>query len=178
MTALLEIENASRVFRTGDEMIVALGGISLSIEGGELVAIVGASGSGKTTLMNILGCLDQPSSGDYRVGGRSVGDMTADDLAALRRDYFGFIFQDYQLLGTLSAADNVAVPAVYAGPDTGSRRERSTSLLCSLGLGDHLHRRQNQLSGGQVQRKALRCRNLSRNQFRRASGSVARAGCI
>lgn len=155
MTALLEIENASRVFRTGDEMIVALGGISLSIAGGELVAIVGASGSGKTTLMNILGCLDQPSSGDYRVGGRSVGDMTADDLAALRRDYFGFIFQDYQLLGTLSAADNVAVPAVYAGLDTGSRRERSTSLLCSLGLGDRLDHRPNELSGGQQQRVSI-----------------------
>ncbi|TIX34529.1 MAG: ATP-binding cassette domain-containing protein, partial [Mesorhizobium sp.] len=117
MTALLEIENVSRVFAAGDETIMALAGVSLSIAGGELVAIVGASGSGKTTLMNILGCLDQPSSGDYRVGGRSVAGLTADHLAALRREHFGFIFQHYQLLGTLSAADNVAMPAVYAGLD-------------------------------------------------------------
>ncbi|QND62383.1 MacB family efflux pump subunit [Mesorhizobium huakuii] len=155
MNALLEIENVSRVFHAGDETIMALAGVSLSIAGGELVAIVGASGSGKTTLMNILGCLDQPSSGDYRVGGRSVAGLTADNLAALRREHFGFIFQHYQLLGTLSAADNVAMPAVYAGLDAGSRRERSTSLLRRLGLGDRLDHRPNQLSGGQQQRVSI-----------------------
>lgn len=155
MTALLEIENVSRVFAAGDETIMALAGVSLSIAGGELVAIVGASGSGKTTLMNILGCLDQPSSGDYRVGGRSVAGLTADHLAALRREHFGFIFQHYQLLGTLSAADNVAMPAVYAGLDAGSRRERSRSLLRRLGLGDRLDHRPNQLSGGQQQRVSI-----------------------
>ncbi|MBA1142441.1 MULTISPECIES: MacB family efflux pump subunit [Mesorhizobium] len=155
MTALLEIENVSRVFHAGDDTITALAGVSLSIAGGELVAIVGASGSGKTTLMNILGCLDQPSSGDYRIGGRSVAGLTADNLAGLRRKHFGFIFQHYQLLGTLNAAENVAMPAVYAGLDAGSRRERSTSLLRRLGLGDRLDHRPNQLSGGQQQRVSI-----------------------
>ncbi|WP_353038466.1 ABC transporter permease [Mesorhizobium sp. M1216] len=155
MTALLEIENVSRVFHAGEETIMALAGVSISIAGGELVAIVGASGSGKTTLMNILGCLDQPSSGDYRVGGRSVAGLTADNRAALRREHFGFIFQHYQLLGTLSAADNVAMPAVYAGLDAGSRRERSTSLPRRLGFGDRLDHRPNQLSGGQQQRVSI-----------------------
>ncbi|MES0139433.1 MacB family efflux pump subunit [Mesorhizobium sp. M0016] len=155
MTALLEIQNVSRTFHAGDETIMALAGISLSITAGELVAIVGASGSGKTTLMNILGCLDQPSSGDYRVGGCSVAGLAPDDLAAFRREHFGFIFQHYQLLGTLSAADNVAMPAVYAGLDAGSRRERSTSLLRRLGLGDRLDHRPNQLSGGEQQRVSI-----------------------
>ncbi|MBB6413944.1 MacB family efflux pump subunit [Mesorhizobium sangaii] len=155
MSTLLEIKNVSRVYQAGDETIMALAGVSLSIASGELVAIVGASGSGKTTLMNILGCLDQPSSGDYRVGGRSVAGLTANDLAALRREHFGFIFQRYHLLGTLNAADNVAMPAVYAGVGAGSRRERSTSLLRRLGLGDRLDHRPNQLSGGQQQRVSI-----------------------
>ncbi|WP_149760595.1 MacB family efflux pump subunit [Neomesorhizobium albiziae] len=155
MSALLEIKNVSRVFQAGDETIMALAGVSLSIASGELVAIVGASGSGKSTLMNILGCLDQPSSGDYRVGGRSVAGLTPDNLAALRREHFGFIFQRYHLLGTLNAADNVAMPAVYAGLDAASRRERSTSLLRRLGLGDRLDHRPNQLSGGQQQRVSI-----------------------
>ena len=155
MTALLEIDNVRRIFNAGDETITALDGIDLSIDSGELVAIVGASGSGKSTLMNILGCLDQPSSGDYRVGGRSVAGLAADELAALRREHFGFIFQRYHLLGTLNAADNVAMPAVYAGLDSTARRERARALLSRLGLGDRFGHRPNQLSGGQQQRVSI-----------------------
>ncbi len=135
MSALLEIENVTRLFQTGEETISALAGINLHIDSGELVAIVGASGSGKSTLMNILGCLDQPTAGDYRVGGRSVAGLSADELAALRREHFGFIFQRYHLLGTLNSTDNVAMPAVYAGLDTASRRDPARSLLERLGRG-------------------------------------------
>lgn len=155
MTALLEIDTVSRTFQTGEETIAALREINLRIDSGEFVAIVGASGSGKSTLMNILGCLDQPSSGDYRVGGHSVSGLTADELAALRREHFGFIFQRYHLLGTLNAADNVAMPAVYTGLDSGSRRKRSRELLDRLGLGERVDHRPNQLSGGQQQRVSI-----------------------
>ena len=155
MTALLEIDTVSRTFQTGEETIAALREINLRIDSGEFVAIVGASGSGKSTLMNILGCLDQPSSGDYRVGGHSVSGLTADELAALRREHFGFIFQRYHLLGTLNAADNVAMPAVYTGLDAGSRRKRSRELLDRLGLGERVDHRPNQLSGGQQQRVSI-----------------------
>lgn len=155
MTALLEISNVSRRFKAGEETITALAGIDLQIDSGEFVAIVGASGSGKSTLMNILGCLDQPTAGDYRVGGRSVAGLNADELAALRREHFGFIFQRYHLLGTLNAADNVAMPAVYAGLDAASRRERARVLLKRLGLGERIDHRPNQLSGGQQQRVSI-----------------------
>ncbi|WP_316979453.1 MacB family efflux pump subunit [Shumkonia mesophila] len=155
MTVLLEIENVSRLFQTGEETITALAEINLHIDRGELVAIVGASGSGKSTLMNILGCLDQPTVGDYRVGGRSIAGLSADELAALRREHFGFIFQRYHLLGALNAADNVAMPAVYAGLDATSRRERARALLDRLGLGERIDHRSNQLSGGQQQRVSI-----------------------
>jgi macrolide transport system ATP-binding/permease protein len=155
VTALLDIENVSRLFQTGEETIAALAGINLQINSGEFVAIVGASGSGKSTLMNILGCLDQPTAGDYRVGGRSVAGLSADELAALRREHFGFIFQRYHLLGTLNSVDNVAMPAVYAGLDAASRRERARSLLERLGLGERFDHRPGQLSGGQQQRVSV-----------------------
>ncbi|WP_187968362.1 MacB family efflux pump subunit [Aquibium microcysteis] len=155
MTSLLEIENVSRLFRSGEETVRALADIDLRIDDGEFVAIVGASGSGKSTLMNILGCLDQPTAGDYRVAGRSVSGLSADELAALRREHFGFIFQRYQLLGTLSAVDNVAMPAVYAGIDAATRRTRAKALLDRLGLADRAGHRPNQLSGGQQQRVSI-----------------------
>ena len=155
MIALLEIENVTRLFRAGDETVSALKGIDLRIDSGEFVAIVGASGSGKSTLMNILGCLDQPTAGDYRVGGYSVSGLSADELAALRREHFGFIFQRYHLLGTLNAADNVAMPAVYAGVDSVTRRERAKVLLERLGLGMRIDHRPGQLSGGQQQRVSI-----------------------
>ncbi|MHC8492232.1 MacB family efflux pump subunit [Thalassospira sp. SM2505] len=155
MSSLLEIENVTRLFQTGEETVSALKGINLRIDSGELVAIVGASGSGKSTLMNILGCLDQPTAGDYRVGGHSVAGLSADELAALRREHFGFIFQRYHLLGTLNSADNVAMPAVYAGIDSVTRRERANLLLERLGLGERIDHRPGQLSGGQQQRVSI-----------------------
>lgn len=155
MTALLEITNVQRIFTSGEETVTALAKINLSIDSGEFVAIVGASGSGKSTLMNILGCLDQPTSGDYLINGSSVACLTADELAALRREHFGFIFQRYHLLGTANAADNVAMPAVYAGLDIASRRERARVLLCRLGLGERIDHRPHQLSGGQQQRVSI-----------------------
>ncbi len=152
---LLELSKISRVFHTGEEEVAALDSIDLSIESGELVAIVGTSGSGKSTLMNILGCLDQPSSGTYRVAGQLVSGLSPDELARLRREHFGFIFQRYHLMGSLSAADNVEIPAIYAGRDPSSRRERSRALLERLGLGDRLGHRPSQLSGGQQQRVSI-----------------------
>ncbi len=115
MTALLELNDIRRSYPSGDGPVEVLKGISLRVEAGEMVAIVGASGSGKSTLMNILGCLDKPTSGTYRVAGTDVSTLDGDALAKLRREHFGFIFQRYHLLSHLSAAQNVEVPAVYAG---------------------------------------------------------------
>ena len=121
MAALIELDHVRREFQAGDQTIAALGDISLTIQAGELVAIVGASGSGKSTLMNILGCLDRPTSGAYRVSGVDTGKLDPDELAALRREHFGFIFQRYHLLSDLDAVANVEVPAVYAGRDRRTR---------------------------------------------------------
>lgn len=120
-----------------------------------LVAIVGQSGSGKSTLMNILGCLDKPTSGSYRVNGRETGKLEPDEPAQLRREYFGFIFRRYHLLGDLTAAGNVEVPAIYAGVDPAARQKRSHELLTELGPGDKTQNRPNQLSGGQQQRVSI-----------------------
>ncbi|RTG30596.1 ATP-binding cassette domain-containing protein [Serratia marcescens] len=120
-----------------------------------MVAIMGASGSGKSTLMNILGCLDKPSAGVYRVAGQDVAMLSDDALAQLRREHFGFIFQRYHLLPHLSAAHNVEVPAVYAGLGKAARRERAEALLRRLGLGERVNYRPSQLSGGQQQRVAI-----------------------
>jgi len=152
---LIEIVNVTRVYQAGDETVTALGGVSLSIEAGEMVAIVGASGSGKSTLMNILGCLDQPSSGSYRIGGEETSGLSTDALARLRREHFGFIFQRYHLLSDLTAAGNVEVPSIYAGIDKRARRKRAGELLSRLGLGDRAGHRPNQLSGGQQQRVSI-----------------------
>ncbi|MDR6504201.1 macrolide transport system ATP-binding/permease protein [Burkholderia ambifaria] len=129
--------------------------VSLSIDAGEIVAIVGASGSGKSTLMNILGCLDHPSEGRYTVGGRETGTLDGDELARLRREHFGFIFQRYHLLPHLSAVGNLEMPAVYAGSPHAERRARASSLLARLGLADREDYRPSQLSGGQQQRVSI-----------------------
>ena len=132
-----------------------LADVNLDIRAGEMVAIVGASGSGKSTLMNILGCLDKPSAGSYRVAGRPTGQLGPDELAELRREHFGFIFQRYHLLGDLSAIGNVEVPAIYAGSPRALRRERANALLTRLGMADRLQHKPGQLSGGQQQRVSI-----------------------
>ncbi|WMJ68710.1 MacB family efflux pump subunit [Stenotrophomonas sp. 24(2023)] len=152
---LLSVRGLRREFPAGDQALVVLHGIDLDIHAGELVAIVGQSGSGKSTLMNILGCLDRPSAGQYQVGGRDTGQMDPDELAALRREHFGFIFQRYHLLNDLSAIGNVEVPAIYAGVPAQARHARAAQLLARLGLGERMDHRPGELSGGQQQRVSI-----------------------
>lgn len=157
---LLQLDNVSRWFSIGDKDVGAatvkvLKNINLTIHSGEMVAIVGASGSGKSTLMNILGCLDKPSSGEYLVAGRIPLQLNRDALAELRREHFGFIFQRYHLLNDLNARENVEIPAIYAGIEHEERRQRATNLLSRLGLADRLDYRPSQLSGGQQQRVSI-----------------------
>ena len=152
---LIEVKNLVREFPAGDTTIRILHGLDLTLYQGEMVAIIGQSGSGKSTLMNILGCLDKATSGSYTIFGKSVDDMDSEELARLRREHFGFIFQRYHLLGDINALDNVTVPAVYAGMNTTKRRERATELLTQLGLGEKTTNRPNQLSGGQQQRVSI-----------------------
>ena len=152
---LLEVKNLTREFPAGETTVQILKGVNLEIYPGELVAIVGQSGSGKSTLMNILGCLDQPTAGSYKVKGRETRELEADELAELRREYFGFIFQRYHLLGDLNASGNVEVPAIYAGADSSERHQRSVQLLTDLGLAEKTQNRPSQLSGGQQQRVSI-----------------------
>jgi macrolide transport system ATP-binding/permease protein len=153
--ALLELKNISRAFPAGEQSVTVLNHIDLSIHSGEMVAIVGASGSGKSTLMNILGCLDRPSRGSYSVAGRPTGLLQPDELAQLRREHFGFIFQRYHLLTDLSALANVEMPAVYAGKEKHARGQRAAALLTRLGLAERMRYKPGQLSGGQQQRVSI-----------------------
>lgn len=152
---LLELTNITRQFPAGEEVVTVLKSINLTINEGEMVAIVGASGSGKSTLMNILGCLDKPTSGTYKIAGRFIGDLTPDELAEQRRERFGFIFQRYHLLSGLTAMGNVEIPAIYAGEDNSKRKERAKAILTQLGLGERVNYRPTQLSGGQQQRVSI-----------------------
>ncbi len=154
-TPLLELRDLCRDYPSGDEVLTVLKNIDLSITAGEMVAIVGASGSGKSTLMNIIGCLDRPSRGSYRVDGQETGRLGPDEMATLRREHFGFIFQRYHLLTTLNALANVEIPAIYAGIDSSTRRERAAHLLSRLGMADRLRHGPGQLSGGQQQRVSI-----------------------
>jgi len=154
-TPLIELRGITRVYGTGELATQVLHGIDLAIYPGELVAIIGASGSGKSTLMNILGCLDKPTSGSYHFMGADVSALGKDELAALRREAFGFVFQSYNLIATGSAADNVEVPAIYAGVPPHERHARAHELLTMLGLEGRTHHRPNQLSGGQQQRVSI-----------------------
>ncbi|VVE83630.1 macrolide ABC transporter permease/ATP-binding protein MacB [Pandoraea sputorum] len=152
---MLELTGITRRFPAGERDVTVLRDVNLTIEEGEIVAIMGASGSGKSTLMNILGCLDHPSDGSYRVAGRETRDLDADALARLRREHFGFIFQRYHLLPHLDAASNVEMPSVYTGTPHAARRARSVMLLERLGLADRTEHRPSQLSGGQQQRVSI-----------------------
>jgi macrolide transport system ATP-binding/permease protein len=154
---LLSLHDVRRTFVTagGEVEVHALRGISLDIYPGEFVAIMGQSGSGKTTLMNILGCLDKPTSGSYFFAGEDIAKFDPDNLARLRREEFGFIFQSYHLIGTATAAENVEIPAIYAGVPAAERRAHAIELLSSLGIGDRTSHRPNQLSGGQQQRVSI-----------------------
>ena len=152
---LMQVKGLIKEFKAGEQTIRVLHDINLTIHQGEMVAIIGQSGSGKSTLMNILGCLDQATAGDYQVFSQSVNRLAPDELAKLRREHFGFIFQRYHLLGDISARDNVSVPAVYAGMDGQARNERAEKLLSDLGLADKVNNRPSQLSGGQQQRVSI-----------------------
>src|SRR5215470_11212858 len=152
---ILELTDIHKHYSNGDTTVRALDGVSLTIRRGEFVAIMGQSGSGKSTLMNIIGCLDRPTSGSYRVLGKEAANLSPDELAALRRETFGFVFQRYNLLATASAGENVEIPSVYAGLAKHKRVERATGLLQRLGLGDRTEHRPAELSGGQQQRVAI-----------------------
>jgi macrolide transport system ATP-binding/permease protein len=152
---MIELRGVTKTYRTGELEVEVLHGIDLTIEAGEFVAIIGASGSGKSTLMNLLGCLDRPTTGTYRFMGRDVSQLDRDELARLRREAFGFVFQQYNLIATASAARNVEVPAVYAGVSATQRHARAAALLSKLGLADRLAHRPSELSGGQQQRVSI-----------------------
>ncbi len=152
---LIALKAVSREYPSGDGTISVLKNVDLTIEAGEMVAIVGASGSGKSTLMNILGCLDRPTSGTYAIAGQETANLDADALSALRREHLGFIFQRYHLLGELSALGNVEIPAIYAGQSQAGRKSNAAKLLNRLGMGARLDHRPGQLSGGQQQRVSI-----------------------
>jgi putative ABC transport system ATP-binding protein len=155
MAALIELVDIARYYQMGDERIAALDGVSFAVEEGEMVAIVGTSGSGKSTLLNILGCLDTPSAGRYRLNGRDVQDLTDDDRARARNQQIGFVFQSFQLLHRATAVKNVELPLVYRGMRARERRERATKALTRVGLAARMKHKPYQLSGGQRQRVAI-----------------------
>jgi len=152
---LIVLRKLRREFPAGEGTIAVLKDLDLEIQSGEMIAIVGASGSGKSTLMNILGCLDKPTSGSYSISGRETGSLEPDELAALRREHFGFIFQRYHLLSELTALGNVEIPAIYAGQPAKERLSRAQEILTRLGMADRTTHRPGQLSGGQQQRVSI-----------------------
>ena len=155
MAPLIELVDIARYYQMGDERIRALDGVSFAIDKGEMVAIVGSSGSGKSTLLNILGCLDTPSRGAYRLNGRDVQGLSDDELAGVRNKQIGFVFQSFQLLTRASAVKNVALPLVYRGVPAKERTVRAQKALERVGLAHRTHHKPFQLSGGQRQRTAI-----------------------
>ena len=155
MSALIEFDEVCKYYQMGDTTVKAADHITMKIEKGEFVAIVGQSGSGKSTCMNIIGCLDVPTAGTYRLNGRDVGKMSSNELAEVRNEMLGFIFQQYNLLPKLNLLENVEVPLVYAGVPRAERHRRATAALEQVGLGDKLKNKPSQLSGGQQQRVSI-----------------------
>jgi len=152
---MIRLQGITKEYRMGDQTVHALQGVDLQIERNEMVAFIGASGSGKSTMMNIVGCLDRPSSGQYWLNGREVATMSGDDLAHVRNQEIGFIFQSFHLLPRASAIDNVAQPLIYRGMPLRERMALATQALQRVGLGERMHHRPNELSGGQRQRVAI-----------------------
>ena len=150
-----QLQGVEKVYGSGEMAVKALDGVNLTVNRGDYLAVMGASGSGKSTAMNILGCLDRPSSGSYRLNNTPVEDLSDDQLADLRNRDLGFVFQQFHLLPQLSALDNVILPMVYAGVPAAERRQRAQAALERVGLGQRLNNKPNQLSGGQQQRVAI-----------------------
>ena len=152
---LIQIHDLTRRYVMGTETVHALRGVSLSIERGEYIAIMGPSGSGKSTLMNLLGCLDSPTSGYYELNGVNVAHMDDNELAEIRNREIGFVFQSFNLLPRSDSLHNVELPLIYSGMPSGERREKAIQTLAHVGLGDRMHHKPNELSGGQRQRVAV-----------------------
>ena len=155
MSALIEFDDVCKYYQMGDTTVKAVDHISMQIQKGEFVAIVGQSGSGKSTCMNIIGCLDVPTSGTYRLNGRDVGSMSKNELAEIRNELLGFIFQQYNLLPKLTLMENVELPLIYAGLSRKEQQERARTALQQVGLGEKLNNKPSQLSGGQQQRASI-----------------------
>lgn len=154
-TKTIQLSGIKKIYHVGDQDLAALDGIDLNIMKGEFAALMGPSGSGKSTLMNILGCLDRPTIGSYKLDGEEVANLSDDELAITRNRKIGFVFQNFNLLSRISAAENVALPLVYAGVGGKEREERAMHFLEAVGLGDRAHHQPNELSGGQRQRVAI-----------------------